>query len=78
METIILTDDQGEEKEFELQDTFGMDEDDYAVFLSLDDESLMYILRIDHTTDGDVYFTSVDDDELEDLIEVYEELLSES
>lgn len=77
MEIIELTNDLGETKDFQLVDTFGMNDDDYAVFLSLDEEELMYILRIENSDDEDIYFEGVDDEELEALIEVYEDLLAE-
>lgn len=77
MEIFELIDESGQTKEFELVDSFGMNDDEYAVFLSLEDEDLIYILKIDYSIDGEVYFSGVDDDELEDLIEVYEELKAE-
>lgn len=77
MEIIELTNDLGETKDIQLVDTFGMNDDDYAVFLSLDEEELMYILRIENSDDEDIYFEGVDDEELEALIEVYEDLLAE-
>lgn len=78
MDNIELIDEKGQVIEVELIDTFGLDDDDYAVFSTLDDEDLLYILRIEVSEDGEeVYFVGVEDDELDELIEVYEELKEE-
>lgn len=78
MDNIELIDEKGQVIEVELIDTFGLDDDDYAVFSTLDDEDLLYILRIEVSEDGEeVYFVGVEDDELDELIEVYEDLKEE-
>ena len=78
MDRIELIDENGQVFEVELIDTFGLDDDDYAVFSTLDDTDLLYILKIDASEDGEeVYFVGVEDDELDELIEVYEELKEE-
>lgn len=78
MDNIELIDESGQVIEVELIDTFGLDDDDYAVFSTLDDTDLLYILKIEVSEDGEeVYFVGVEDDELDELIEVYEELKEE-
>ena len=78
MDRIELIDENGQVFEVELIDTFGLDDDDYAVFSTLDDTDLLYILKIDASEDGEeVYFVGVEDDELDELIEAYEELKEE-
>lgn len=78
MDNIELIDEKGQVIEVELIDTFGLDDDDYAVFSTLDDTDLLYILKIEVSEDGEeVYFVGVEDDELDELIEVYEELKEE-
>lgn len=77
MEIIELIDESGEVVEARLIDSFGMNEDDYVVFEALDGSELLYILKVEYEDDGDVFFVGVDEDELDDLIEVYEELKEE-
>jgi len=78
MDNIELIDESGQVIEVELIDTFGLDDDDYAVFSTLDDTDLLYILKIEVSEDDEeVYFVGVEDDELDELIEVYEELKEE-
>ena len=77
MDKIELVDESGQLVEFELIDTFGMNDDDFAVFSSLDDPDSIYIFRVDNHGDGEVFFIGVNEEELDDIIEVYEELIEE-
>ena len=61
---------------FELVETFGMNESEYAVLNSKDDINT-YILKIVYDKDGNINLEGIDDEELSDAIEVYEELKSE-
>ena len=53
-----------------------MNDCEYAVLNSNDDIST-YILRIIYDKDGNINLEGIDDEELSDAIEVYEELKSE-
>ena len=61
---------------FELVETFGMNDSEYAVLNSEDDVNT-YILKIIYDKDGNINLEGIDDEELSDAIEVYEELKSE-
>lgn len=76
---IILLDEMGNEKEFQVLATFGLNEMDYAALLPLDDiNELTYILRIEYDDENEPILVGIDDDEeLEDVIEVYEEIRKE-
>ncbi|NMB27469.1 MAG: DUF1292 domain-containing protein [Tissierellia bacterium] len=78
-DTIILLDEMGNEKEFQVLATFGLNEMDYAVLLPLDDiNELTYILRIEYDDQGQPILVGIDDDEeLEYVVEVYEEIRKE-
>jgi uncharacterized protein YrzB (UPF0473 family) len=77
---IILTDEMGEEQEFVILATFGLDDDDYAALLPADDiESPTYILRMEEDENGEIMLMGIDDDEeLQAAIEAYEEIESEN
>ncbi len=78
-DTIILLDEMGNEKEFQVLATFGLNEMDYAALLPLDDiNELTYILRIEYDDQGQPILVGIDDDEeLEYVVEVYEEIRKE-
>ena len=50
---IVLLDEMGNEVEFQVLSTFGIDNVDYAALLPLNDiESLTYLLRIEYDDEG--------------------------
>lgn len=73
---IILLDELENEVEFQVLATFGLDDSDYAALLPTDEiDGLTYILRIDYDDSGEPILVGIDDDEeLEDVIKVYEEI----
>ena len=58
---------------FELIETFGMNDSEYAVLNSKDDD-YTYILKIIYDKDKNMSLEGIDDEELNSAIEVYEEL----
>ena len=69
METIKLYDENNNEKEFKIINTFGMDDDNYCV---LEDVILKYI-----ENDEQIEFIGLENEnELNDAIEVYEDLMN--
>ena len=76
MERFEAFDENGKKIIFELVETFGMNESEYAVLNSKDDINA-YILKIVYDKDGNINLEGIDDEELSDAIEVYEELKSE-
>lgn len=79
-ETIMLLDELGQEQEFIILATFGLDDVDYAALLPVDDmEGLTYILRMEEDDDGGMILSGIDDDEeLQNAIDVYEEIQNEN
>ncbi|WP_236913277.1 DUF1292 domain-containing protein [Clostridium sp. Cult1] len=78
-EKIVLLDEMGNRIEFQLLATFGLDDYEYAALLPVDDmESLTYLLRIEYDDEGEPILVGIDDDdELKDVIKVYEEIQKE-
>ena len=76
MERFEAYDENGKKIIFELVETFGMNDSEYAVLNSEDDVNT-YILKIIYDKDGNINLEGIDDEELSDEIEVYEELKSE-
>ncbi|QQY80566.1 uncharacterized protein DUF1292 [Keratinibaculum paraultunense] len=78
-DTIVLLDEMGNEIEFQVLSTFGIDDVDYAALLPVGDmESLTYLLRIEYDEDGDLMLVGIDDEkEFNEVIEVYEEIQRE-
>lgn len=76
MERFEAFDENGKKIIFELVETFGMNESEYAVLNSKDDINT-YILKIVYDKDGNINLEGIDDEELSAAIEVYEELKSE-
>lgn len=79
MDKIELMDESGNVEEFQVIDTFGMDDNDYAVLMPVaDDDEATMILRIEYDSNGELILVSIEDDaEFEDAVEVYEELKNE-
>ena len=76
MERFEAYDENGKKIIFELVETFGMNDSEYAVLNSEDDVNT-YILKIIYDKDGNINLEGIVDEELSDAIEVYEELKSE-
>lgn len=75
----LFYDELGNEIEFIVKAKFTLDDTDYLALLPADDiESMTYILRIDIDENGDEILVGIDDDELKEAEEVYEELLREN
>ena len=76
---IVLLDEMGNRIEFQVLATFGLDDFEYAALLPVDDmESLTYLLRIEYDDEGEPILVGIDDDdELKDVIKVYEEIQKE-
>ncbi len=77
---ITLFDEDGNEQEFLILASFGLDDDNYAALLPAEDlDSSIYILRMETDDEGNLLLIGIDDDEeLEDAINAYEEIQSEN
>ena len=74
----LFYDELGNEINFIVKAKFSLDETDYVALLQADDiESPTYILRIEIDDNGDELLVGIDDEELEEAEEAYEELLKE-
>lgn len=79
MEHQLFYDEMGNEVEFIVKAKFSLDDSDYVAMLPVEDiHSPIYILRIEMDENGEEYLTGIEDDELEDAKEAYEELLKEN
>lgn len=75
----LFYDELGNEIEFLVKAKFTLDDTDYVAMLPADDiESATYILRIELDDNGDEILVGIDDEELKDAEEAYEELIKES
>lgn len=86
MDIILLYDEDGNETEFEVVATLELDENEYAILLPRDDArdpdaeevEEAYILRIEQDENGeDVLVGIEDEEELNAVIDAYEELIKE-
>ena len=75
----LFYDELGNEIEFIVKAKFSLDDTDYVAMLPVEDiESATYILRIDLDENGDEILVGIDDEELKDAEEAYEELVKEN
>jgi len=75
----VFYDELGNEIEFIVKAKFSLDDTDYVAMLPAKDiESATYILRIELDDNGDEVLVGIDDDELSEAEEAYEELLKEN
>jgi uncharacterized protein YrzB (UPF0473 family) len=86
MDVILLYDEDGNESEFEVVATLELDENEYAILLPKDETrdpeaeevEEAYILRIEQDENGeDVLVGIEDEEELNAVIDAYEELVKE-
>ncbi|WP_300410511.1 DUF1292 domain-containing protein [Lagierella sp.] len=76
MEIIELYNEDNEIEEYYLQDSFGIEDEDYVVLKSIDKEDEMNYIYKTHTNDkGELIFEGIESDkELNDIVEIYLEL----
>lgn len=87
MDFIVLYDEEGNETEFEIIATLEVNDIEYAILLPTDAEGEelqsdeveeVYVLRIEQDENGDDVLVGIEDeDELNQVIEAYEELIQE-
>ena len=72
-------DELGNEIEFVVKAKFSLDDTDYVALLPANEiDAMTYILRIEMDDEGDEVLVGIDDDELEEAKDVYEELIKEN
>lgn len=75
----LFYDELGNEIEFIVKAKFTLDDTDYVALLPAEDiESYTYILRIEMDDNGDELLVGIDDEELNEAQEAYEELMKEN
>lgn len=73
MDKIILTDENNNEVEFNLIDTFGVDDKDYAALEPIDEDFILIFEMIKNK--DSVSFKAIDNNkELDEIVKIYEEM----
>ncbi|MFZ7133867.1 MAG: DUF1292 domain-containing protein [Eubacteriales bacterium] len=76
--TIVLLDEEGNEIEFELVITIEKEGKEYALLKNVEDDSEdMYAFFIDEDDEGDVLIPIEDDEEIQEIQDVYDELINQ-
>ncbi len=74
----VFFDELGNEIEFVVKAKFSLDEEDYVALLPANEiDAMTYILKIELDENGDEILVGIDDDELDEAKEAYEELLKQ-
>ena len=77
MDSIVLYDEDNNEVEFNIIDTFGVDDKNFCALQQNDDELIM-IMEVINNGD-EVFFKSIENqEELDEIISLYEEMKEES
>lgn len=71
---ILLHDDDGNEIELIVEATFEIDTDKYVVMYESEEDEDYYIMKYSEDNEGNLVFTGLDDEELREAQEVFEEL----
>ena len=71
---INLLDDNGKEVEFIVEATFEIDTDKYIVMYEDEADDDYYIMKYQEDKEGNLVFIGLDDEELKEAQEAYEEL----
>lgn len=71
---ILLHDDDGNEIELIVEATFEIDTDNYVVMYEKEEDEDYYIMKYSEDNEGNLVFTGLDEDELREAQEAYEEL----
>lgn len=71
---ILLQDDNGNDIELFVEATFEIDTDKYIVMYEREEDEDYYIMKYNEDKEGNLVFEGLDDDELREAQEAYEEL----
>lgn len=71
---ILLHDDDGNEIELIVEATFEIDTDNYVVMYEKEEDEDYYIMKYSEDNEGNLVFAGLDEDELREAQEAYEEL----
>lgn len=73
MDKITLTDENNKEVEFKIEDTFGVDDKNYAA-LSPNDEDFVVIFEMIEDSEGINFKVIENNQELNEVIKIYEDM----
>lgn len=73
MDKITLLDENNNEVEFEILDTFGVDEANYAALREVN-ENLILMVEVVEDSEGIIFKAIDNQDELDEIIDLYEEM----
>ena len=74
----VFIDENGKKHEFEIVDTFQVDDVEYAVLQGEDDEDEAILLRVEYDEDGNQVLVAIEDqDEFDEVRDLYFELLED-
>lgn len=77
MDSIVLLNEDNEEVEFNIIDTFGVDDKNYCALQEADDDLILIVEVVDN--DEEVLFKTIDNqEELDEIIALYEEMREEN
>ncbi|WP_019214722.1 DUF1292 domain-containing protein [Fenollaria massiliensis] len=71
---ILLHDDNGKEIEFIVEATFEIDTEKYIVMYETEEDEDYYIMKYTEDEEGNLVFIGLDDEELREAQEAFEEL----
>lgn len=71
---ILLQDDNGNDIELFVEATFEIDTEKYVVIYESEEDEDYYIMKYSEDKEGNLVFTGLDDEELREAQEAYEEL----
>ena len=71
---ILLHDDDGNEIELIVEATFEIDTEKYVVMYESEEDEDYYIMKYSEDNEGNLVFTGLDDEELREAQEAFEEL----
>ena len=75
MDRRVFFDEKGQKFEFIIRAKFEIDNKAYVAMSPIEDEENLYILKIAKDKEGNEYLKGIDDDELNEAKEAYEELI---
>jgi acyl CoA:acetate/3-ketoacid CoA transferase alpha subunit len=70
----IFYDEEGNEVEFNIKEKFKYNGNDYIAMEEINNDGLIYLLKIETDEDGNEYLRGIDDEELDKVKNAYEDL----
>lgn len=77
VQTVILTDEDGNDLPFEVLAVLGMEQGEYAVLADPGSEDQAFVFRIEESNDGEVFVTIDNDQEYQAVVDEWQRMLEE-